>query len=82
VEAGDKERPRQSDLSSQAGPETHPESTKRRDANRLIRAARKIAHELRQISAPGKPKKEKEEKIVFRAFITVDDEVVVEHLQF
>jgi hypothetical protein len=42
-----------------------PEAVKRRDADRMIRAARKLAYELKN-AAPAREKK-KEEKKVFKA---------------
>jgi hypothetical protein len=81
MEAGDSARPRQSDSQRKRDSEPDLESTKRRDASRLITAYRKVAYELNQMSAPAKPRKEKEEKKVFKAFITVEDEVGIKHLQ-
>jgi hypothetical protein len=62
--------------------EPNSESTKRRSTSRLIRAYYKVTYELTQMSAPAKPKKEEEEKKVFKAFITVEDEVGTKHLQY
>jgi hypothetical protein len=49
-----------------------------RDACRLIRALRKISYEIR---GPRKGKAEKEEKKVYKAFITLEDQVGVHHLR-
>jgi tRNA U54 and U55 pseudouridine synthase Pus10 len=51
---------------------------KNRDACRLIRALRKIAYEMR---GPREGKAKKPEKRVYRAFITLEDQVGVHHLR-
>jgi tRNA U54 and U55 pseudouridine synthase Pus10 len=49
-----------------------------RDACRIIRALRKISYEIR---GPWKGKPKKEEKKVYKAFITLEDQVAVHHLR-
>jgi hypothetical protein len=49
-----------------------------RDACRLIRALRKISYEIR---GPWKGKPKKEEKKVYKAFVTLEDQVGVHHLR-
>jgi tRNA U54 and U55 pseudouridine synthase Pus10 len=51
---------------------------KRRDACRLIRALRKVAYELRR---PREGKAKRPEKKAYRAFIAIEDQVGVHHLQ-
>jgi hypothetical protein len=51
---------------------------KKRDACRLIRALRKVAYELR---GPREGKAKKPEKKVYRAFITLEDQVGIHHLR-
>jgi hypothetical protein len=50
---------------------------KKRDACRLIRALKKVACALR---GPREAKAKKPEKKVYRAFITLEDQVVIHHL--
>jgi hypothetical protein len=50
---------------------------KKRDPCRLIRALRKVAYELR---GPREGKAKKPEKKVYRAFITLEDQVGIHHL--
>jgi hypothetical protein len=49
---------------------------KRRDACRLIRALRKVSYELRG----SRPEKRRPEKRVYRTFITLEDQVGIQHL--
>jgi hypothetical protein len=49
-----------------------------RDACRLIRALRKISYDLRE---PWKGKPKKEEKKVYKAFLTIEDQVGIHHLR-
>jgi hypothetical protein len=60
-----------------------PEAIKRSDASRLIRAARKIAYELKgtAIEKIEQKKKEKAEKNVYGAYVTIEDRVGIIHLQ-
>jgi hypothetical protein len=97
VEAGDSERPRESETSpSPKHPPQIPEefqssssddisecseipeevNIKKRDACRLIRALRKISYELKG----SRPAKRKPERRVYRAFVTLEDQVGIHHL--
>jgi hypothetical protein len=59
------------------------ETIKRRDASRLIRAARRISHELKSMAIEkiDQKKKAKAELKVYRAYVTIEDRVGVIHLQ-
>jgi hypothetical protein len=96
VEAGDSERPRESKTSPSPGqvlpsPDDIQSSSsetseyldipkevniKKRDACRLIRALIKVSYELRG----SRPEKRKPERRVYRAFVTLEDQVGIHHL--
>jgi 2-oxoglutarate dehydrogenase complex dehydrogenase (E1) component-like enzyme len=62
VENGQEDSKIQEGLTLKDQEEPNSESTKRRSASRLLRAYRKVAYELNQMSALAKPKKEKERR--------------------